>query len=215
MMSPTGSANASPPSEPSCYEDRPAEDDDVDLAVSDPAQRLVVARESDHVARPLVREDDLLLDFRSRGVEVAAAVAALDRLVLNLLGAVRALLHETGPISARTLRAGPNFARLSGAESIACPREAVANGLLNRTFDSASIVRSGLGSGPKRPGGRSRRQPSRRSTGSGSNFKIGRGRKSLLGFNSRPLPLCDSGFWSSERRGGRRPASQRDHRDLR
>jgi hypothetical protein len=36
MMSPTGSAIAPPPSEPSCYDDRPAEDDDVDLSVPDP-----------------------------------------------------------------------------------------------------------------------------------------------------------------------------------
>src|SRR2546421_688638 len=45
MMSPTGSAIASPPSEPSCYEDRPAEDDDVDLGVPDPVHRLVGARD--------------------------------------------------------------------------------------------------------------------------------------------------------------------------
>ena len=45
MMSPTGSAIASPPSEPSCYEDRPAEDDDVDLGVPDPVHGPVGARE--------------------------------------------------------------------------------------------------------------------------------------------------------------------------
>src|SRR5260370_10229035 len=45
MMSPTGSAIASPPSEPSCYEARPAEDDDVDLGVPDPMHRLVGARD--------------------------------------------------------------------------------------------------------------------------------------------------------------------------
>src|SRR6266446_7429227 len=45
MMSPTGSAIASPPSEPSCYEDRPAEDDDVDLGVPDPVHRLVGGRD--------------------------------------------------------------------------------------------------------------------------------------------------------------------------
>src|SRR5713226_4349223 len=45
MMSPTGSAIATPPSEPSCYEDRPAEDDDVDLGVPDPVYRLVGARD--------------------------------------------------------------------------------------------------------------------------------------------------------------------------
>src|SRR5216683_3513527 len=45
MMSPTGSAIASPPSEPSCYEDRPEEDDDVDLGVPDPLHRLVGARD--------------------------------------------------------------------------------------------------------------------------------------------------------------------------
>src|SRR5260370_27976185 len=45
MMSPTGSAIASPPSEPSCHEDRPAEDDDVDLGVPDPVHRLVGARD--------------------------------------------------------------------------------------------------------------------------------------------------------------------------
>src|SRR5258708_7919717 len=105
MMSPTGSAIASPPSEPSCYEDRPAADDDVDLGVPDPVHRLVGAREADHVARPLVREDDLLLGFRAQGVQVGAAVAALDRLVLNLLGAVRAILHGSGPTTLRS-RAG-------------------------------------------------------------------------------------------------------------
>src|SRR6267143_5835349 len=45
MMSPTGSAIASPPSEPSCHEDRPAEDDDVDLGVPDPVHRLVGTRD--------------------------------------------------------------------------------------------------------------------------------------------------------------------------
>src|SRR5260370_32811408 len=45
MMSPTRSAIASPPSEPSCYEDRPAEDDDVDLGVPDPVHRLVGGRD--------------------------------------------------------------------------------------------------------------------------------------------------------------------------
>src|SRR6266542_1492870 len=106
MMSPTGSAIASPPSEPSCYDDRPAEDDDVDLGVPNPVHRLVGAREADHVARPLVREDDLLLGFRARGVEVAAAVAALDRLVLNLLGAVRHFF--TGPVQSPPEPFGPS-----------------------------------------------------------------------------------------------------------
>src|SRR5438477_12479918 len=67
MMSPTGSAIASPPPIRSCYDDRPAEDDDVELGVPDPVHRLVGAREADHIARPLVREDDLLLGFRARG----------------------------------------------------------------------------------------------------------------------------------------------------
>src|SRR5712692_11242921 len=44
-MSPTRSAIASPPSEPSCYEDRPAEDDDVDLGVPDPVQGTLENRE--------------------------------------------------------------------------------------------------------------------------------------------------------------------------
>src|SRR6266851_2798517 len=119
MMSPTGSAISSPPSEPSCYEDRPAEHDDVDLGVPDNVHRLVGAREADHVAIRLVREDDLLLGFRARGVEVAAAVAAFDRLVLNLLGAVQARLH--GPVQPPPEPFGPGRILLASAEPSQSP----------------------------------------------------------------------------------------------
>src|SRR2546427_12806869 len=109
MMSPTGSAIASPPSEPSCHEDRPAKETGLALADFDVLAQLALAggalRMTELADRALISRSGMsrrvarLVDEGLLRRERAGADARGVEVALTEAGIVR--LSETAPIHAR------------------------------------------------------------------------------------------------------------------